>query len=99
VADRLGWSERHLRRLAQDGLGVAPKSYARLARFARVVVASDRGDRPWAQLAAEAGFADQAHQVRETVELAGCTPSVLAAERRRQDAAWVGAGRPAIPAL
>ncbi len=36
---------------------------------------------PWAGLAAEHGFADQAHLVREVRALAGVTPSALVRER------------------
>jgi AraC-like DNA-binding protein len=50
-----------------------------------VVTDADRADRPaWAQLAAEAGFADQAHFVRECRELGGLSPGDLFRERRAQ---------------
>ena len=33
VAAQLGVSERHLRRIFRETLGVSPKTYAKLARF------------------------------------------------------------------
>ena len=54
-------------------LGVAPKVAARLIRFetARMRL----GTVPLARLAAEHGFADQAHLAREFRELGGAAPT------------------------
>ena len=56
-----------------------------MLRFLRVVTEADATDRPaWAQLAADAGFADQAHLVRECRALSGLSPRELFRERRAQ---------------
>ncbi|MGK3982727.1 helix-turn-helix transcriptional regulator [Sorangium sp. So ce136] len=79
LAQRLGLSERQLRRLFQDEIGVSPKRYARIARLRRVL--SRVGTSSWAQLAAELGFSDQPHLNAEFRELLGVTPRAFV-ERR-----------------
>jgi AraC-like DNA-binding protein len=85
VAFELGTSGRQLRRQMRREVGIGLKGFARVVRFLRVVTEADRAHRPaWAQLAAEAGFADQAHFVRECRELGGLSPGELFRERRAQ---------------
>ena len=71
VARDLGLSDRHLRRLFQEHLGMTPKHYARIARLGRVL---SRRPSPWAAVAAEAGFHDQSHLIREFRDLLQVTP-------------------------
>lgn len=76
LAKRIGVSERQLRRRCVDALGYGPKTLERILRFQRFrVLASRRRELGLAALAAEAGYADQAHLTRECVRLAGETPS------------------------
>ena len=75
LAEALGCSRRHLaKRFAQE-VGVSPKVAARLIRFeqARARV----GSVPLARVAADHGFADQAHLAREFRALAGVPPSAF----------------------
>jgi AraC-like DNA-binding protein len=59
-------SSRQLQRRFRAAVGMTPKRFARVTRFARVwQLASMRPRKSWAALAAEHGFADQAHLVRE----------------------------------
>lgn len=81
VARDLGVAERHLRRLFLDHTGMSPKAVQRVGRFQRFVRAVDSGRDGLAELAAEAGFADQAHLTREVRTLAGLTPGALLLER------------------
>lgn len=81
VAGELGIAERHLRRLFLDHTGLSPKAVQRVGRFQRFVQAVDGGRTGFADLAAEAGFADQAHLTREVRALSGVTPGALALER------------------
>ena len=83
VARELAVSERHLRRVLHDVLGLGPKTYARLTRFARAVDAAQSDDGiNWSAIAAEAGYYDQAHLIADFRAIAGCTPSGLLAELR-----------------
>jgi len=71
---RLGLSQRRLHDLCDRRLGMRPKLFARIERFAAALDAmTDR--RCWSDLAFADGFADQAHFIREFQELSGCLPS------------------------
>jgi AraC-like DNA-binding protein len=83
VALDLGVSERHLRRLFRDAVGVSPKTFAKLARFQRALHAA-REDRnvTWANIAAASGYYDQAHLIAEFRAISGVTPRALIGELR-----------------
>ncbi|MBR1248972.1 AraC family transcriptional regulator [Bradyrhizobium sp. AUGA SZCCT0169] len=79
LAGEIGWSRKHLVERFRSELGLAPKSIARMMRFDRACRLARSGTAPgWAGIAAESGFADQAHLVREFGELAGETPTAWA---------------------
>jgi AraC-like DNA-binding protein len=73
LAAAVGCSRRHLAKRFAAEVGVSPKAAARLIRFE--AVRHRLGDAPLARLAAEHGFADQAHLAREFAALAGRPPS------------------------
>ncbi|WP_240617074.1 helix-turn-helix domain-containing protein [Nocardioides speluncae] len=79
VADEVGFSRRHLGSLFRAEIGVTPKEYHRLARFERsrdrLLLRHRAGTGSLAEVAAEVGYADQAHLSREWSALAGCTPT------------------------
>ena len=77
TALKLHVSERHLRTLFTDGVGVSPKHFARIDRV-RTVLARAR-TRDWARLAAEAGYYDHSHMTAEFRHLMGVPPSAFAA--------------------
>ena len=81
LAGELGISERQLRRRFHAAAGYGPKTLARILRFRRFVDAVDAGRTDLARLAAEAGYADQAHLSRETTRLAGLSPAKLVRAR------------------
>jgi AraC-like DNA-binding protein len=83
VAGQLGIGERQLRRRCQAAVGYGPRMLQRVLRFRRFVSRIDDGGAvDLAMIAAEAGYADQAHLTRESNELAGLTPAALARARR-----------------
>jgi AraC-like DNA-binding protein len=83
VASDLGVSERHLRRVFRETLGVSPKEFARLERFHRALREARNGGRAsWANIAVEAGYYDQAHLIAEFRAISGVTPRALLGELR-----------------
>lgn len=61
--------------LYRDDVGLAPKQHARVLRFQRARAALCDPRRTLADVAAEIGYADQAHLTREFSEIAGVTPA------------------------
>ena len=83
LAEDIGWSRKHLAQRFRNEIGLPPKSVARVMRFQRacgLAWADDHGG--WAMIAADSGYADQAHLAREFAALAGETPVAWA--RRMQ---------------
>jgi len=79
VAKRVELSERQLTRRFTDRVGVAPKMFARVIRMQHAASLLREGMAPSA-VASLAGYADQAHFTRDSVELAGITPAALSRE-------------------
>ncbi|NNG35318.1 AraC family transcriptional regulator [Nakamurella aerolata] len=80
VAAAVGWSRRQLHAQFLAEYGVSPKAAARIARFDHARKLADAAV-PLAEVAAGAGFADQAHLTREFRSMAGRTPT----QTRRTD--------------
>lgn len=78
VARSVALSERQLHRLSLDAFGYGPKTLTRVLRFVRALDLA-RSGMPRAQVAACAGYADQAHLAREVKVLAGAPMGVLLA--------------------
>lgn len=84
VAAELGLSARQLQRRITDAVGYGPKALARVLRFRRLqalaataaATTGRTGARAagLAELALEAGYADQAHMTAEVTRLAGLSP-------------------------
>jgi AraC-like DNA-binding protein len=71
-------SRRHLAKLFRAEIGETPKTMARILRFEHARNMAKRVPRlGWADLAYAAGYADQAHLVREFRELSGLSPTDL----------------------
>ncbi|UVK45830.1 AraC family transcriptional regulator [Mesorhizobium sp. AR07] len=77
LAERLGWSRKHLASGFSNAIGIGPKTLSRIVRFNRALGLSRRQTADWADIAADCGYADQAHLVREFRDLAGETPTAL----------------------
>ncbi|MDQ6818158.1 MAG: helix-turn-helix domain-containing protein [Actinomycetota bacterium] len=71
VADELGLSGRQLQRRVSDAVGYGPKMLARVLRLRRLQALAPA---PLAELALDAGYADQAHMTVEVTRLAGSSP-------------------------
>lgn len=88
-------SPRTLERRFRAEVGLPPKELCRIARFQRVL-RSLREPRPgsigWADVAAIAGFADQAHLTRDFRDIAGLPPEAFRHERHDYTNLFVAAG-------
>jgi AraC-like DNA-binding protein len=86
LAKEVGWSHRHLLARFRRQVGLRPKTAARLIRFDGVWRRLDQ-DRPldWGRVAAEVGYADQAHLAREFRQFTGTTPTGFLAQARPAD--------------
>jgi AraC-like DNA-binding protein len=73
VADQAGMSARQFRRRCREESGLGPKHLARVLRFRRACELAARGE-SWLRVAAEAGYFDQAHLIRDFREFANGTP-------------------------
>jgi AraC-like DNA-binding protein len=71
-----GFSPRHFIALFRSAVGLNPKLYYRIRRFNSAVRSMAAGDRQGlGDLAAAAGYSDQAHLTREIREFAGVAPT------------------------
>jgi AraC-like DNA-binding protein len=83
VASKLGVSDRQLRRVFRETIGMSPKRFARLARFHHALgSACGHKHASWANIAADSGYYDQAHLIAEFREITGATPQALLNELR-----------------
>lgn len=83
VADELGVSHGHLDRLFTRVVGLSPRVLARLIRMRALLGRIDiRHDVGWSDYAAELGWYDQAHLIRDFKRHTGVTPSVYLAAQR-----------------
>ena len=77
LAESLGVSPYRLSRAFPRELGVSLTRYRNRVRVSRALGRLDAGERDLAALAAELGFADQAHLTRTVREHAGAPPGVV----------------------
>ncbi len=71
-------SLRQFERAFLDQVGVGPKKFARIVRFAQALQSkSQEPSRSWSEVAAEAGYYDQMHFIRDCHGFGGEAPSAL----------------------
>jgi AraC-like DNA-binding protein len=76
LAAELGWSRRHLGDHFRKEIGLTPKEIARILRFEHAHELATAANPPsWAHISAAAGYADQAHLVRDWRKSTGCAPT------------------------
>jgi AraC-like DNA-binding protein len=84
LARRSGWSERRFSQIFREQVGFTPKVWCRLQRFQRAVRQLRAGvEVPWANLAIECGFYDQAHLAKEFRSFSGIDLTTYTATRHR----------------
>jgi AraC-like DNA-binding protein len=100
TADELGLGARQLQRRCLTAFGYGPKTLARILRLHKALGLARRGV-PFADTAARAGFADQAHLARDVKELAGVPLGQLvatSADRQGDEQGDVRADESRLPA-
>jgi AraC-like DNA-binding protein len=81
LAEHLGYTRRHLSRMFRQQIGLTPKTASLVRRFERACAMLREGRRSFAAIAAEAGYADQAHLNRDMRAFTGCAPGRFNAQR------------------
>jgi AraC-like DNA-binding protein len=76
-----GFSHRHLVARFREEVGMTPKSLARVLRFEHSLTMLRQTTAPLAEVAAAAGYYDQAHLNRDFRALAGCAPGAIVGVR------------------
>jgi AraC-like DNA-binding protein len=76
LSEKLGLSRKQMVNRFREEVGLPPKTYARIARFGRVMqYVRSRADVRWVDVAHDCGYYDQAHFVRDFSEFAGVSPT------------------------
>jgi methylphosphotriester-DNA--protein-cysteine methyltransferase len=84
LSEAAGVSNTHLAQRFKALIGITPKRLARSQRFASTMLAIDPADLiDWGDVAAGAGYFDQAHFGHEFREFTGLTPTQYIEVRRR----------------
>jgi AraC-like DNA-binding protein len=84
VAAALGVSHGHLDREFTRVVGLSPRTLARVLRVRRLLEQIDVSDRvAWTRLAADLGWYDQAHLIRDVTRHTGVPPSAYVAAQRQ----------------
>jgi AraC-like DNA-binding protein len=90
LADTIGCSRKHLTVRFDREFGLSPKLLARIMRFDRAIRIVRFGEvTSWSDLAAQCGYADQAHMAREFAAFAGDPPTALLRRRLPDDGGFV----------
>lgn len=82
IAAELGVTGRTLRRIATAEFGYGPKTLARILRLQTLLRRIGEKNSALADLAAEAGFTDQAHMNRDVLALTSLTPGEILRQMR-----------------
>ncbi len=77
LAESACLSKRQYERVFRKTVGMNPKEYARIVRFQKALWLIQKGENNYAGIAAECGYSDQSHFIRNFRELSGYTPQSL----------------------
>ena len=75
ISDREVISERQIRRIFNNWIGINPKTFCKIVRFQNTINTKRLPQEiNWINLALESGYYDQTHFINEFKELSGITP-------------------------
>jgi AraC-like DNA-binding protein len=86
VARTVGVTERHLRRVVREAVGLSPKELTRVWRLRRALGEVTRGA-SWSYAACQAGYYDQAHMIAEFRTMTALSPTAFLRRWRYEAAA------------
>lgn len=75
VLDSTGISERTLERIFRSHIGLSPKFYSRIIRFAHIFNLVKESEVNWSKITYQAGYYDQSHFIKNFKEFTGEDPS------------------------
>ncbi|HEY6555913.1 MAG TPA: AraC family transcriptional regulator [Polyangiaceae bacterium] len=76
IVQQVGLSHRRFNELFTAEVGMTPKLYGRVQRFQRASrLARRRSSAGWSELAAECGYFDQSHLIRDFIDFSGFSPA------------------------
>lgn len=76
MAEKVGFSQKHVIRLFKDHVGVTPKEFLKVIRFQKAITEIEvMGTQQWASLALDCGYYDQSHFIADFKNFSGFTPS------------------------
>jgi AraC-like DNA-binding protein len=98
IAKAVDLSQRRLIEVFTNEVGLTPKLFSRVLRFQRAIeLARDDENLDWAELAADCGYFDQSHLIRDFVAFAGVSPADFRRQQSRLDRAGVHTKRNHLP--
>ncbi|MBV9733057.1 MAG: AraC family transcriptional regulator [Verrucomicrobia bacterium] len=78
ISEQLGWTRKRLVKAFRDEIGIPPKVLARVLRFRKALAEFNAQTIvDFSQLAADSGYSDQAHMIRDFKDFSGLTPAEL----------------------
>lgn len=81
LASQACLSIRQFERVFQQRIGLPPKHFSRMVRFAQAwIMKEQQPGIPWIKIAHECGYFDQMHLIRDFQEFAGVNPSAIESE-------------------
>lgn len=89
LAAELGLTPRSLQRLFARQVGITPKLLTRIVRFQRIFVTRRDDPGNFARVAAQCGYSDQSHLVRDFRDFAGMPPAELLASLPALTGFWL----------
>ncbi|MCA1573694.1 MAG: helix-turn-helix domain-containing protein [Acidobacteria bacterium] len=82
LASMIGITQKHLISQFEKIVGLRPKSFARVAKFQKVVnLIEQQKQIEWSAIALECGYYDQAHFIKEFHSFSGLNPSTYLTQR------------------
>lgn len=82
LADRTGYSQKHLIKLFKEKVGVTPKAFLKVVRFQRAIQQIEHQlDIDWSAIVFDCGFYDQSHFIADFKHFSGFTPSAYLEQR------------------